>query len=437
MAGTRRAGHKGRTRRPDIVPDASQDMQDEPEGATIFDNIRDDAYCVVWWIDPSGKEVVQFKVAPHLLSEEYIQSLCGGGEYRIREKIPNPENGRMEWGRQRRVTIAGPHKVLKEIPQYTPRQPGQALNPPAPVPGAASGRVDINDVMTAGILNLFKTQQDANESVLRAMREMTQPRDSGFKEILVLLAPTLEKLAEGLLNRRTEEKSQMEGIKEMAEAMKNFRDAAGTPTNPANEFLDLIKKVIGVRKLVNEVDDTGGGSDDNSTATERIMEKLAGPLADVLTRGAAEPRGRPAVPATRTTQVAGEKPKPRLEGPVYDLFLATQKKRLLSLAQRNKDAEILAAADFESLPESYMGPLKQWIGQENVFADIMAKNPEFQQYQEWFATYFEALHREFYPEQYEEGEDDDGTDAPGANGTQPDQSQAGESEGAGPGRMEG
>lgn len=427
MAKGKKAGQAGRTGRSDMRSDGGADAADD--GATIFDNIRDDAYLIVWWVDPTGKLRLQFKIAPHMLSEEYIQAACGGGEYVIREKVPDPESGRMEWGRQRKVVIDGPHKPLTQIPVFQPKQSG-AANAPAPAPPGTSipGRVDINDVMTAGILNLFKTQQEANDALVRVMQ---QPRDNGMKEIIVLLAPALMELAKGFNAKREPVEGKMSDIREVAEVMKSLKDVAGTPSHPANEFIDMISRVLKLKRELGEDDD---GPDLGGTPMERVFERLAGPIADAL--GGQRPQ---ATPVRRALPTGGKAPvvgslAPTKEGPtstaVEDLFVATQKKRLISLAMRNKDAVLLAEADFEALPENYLGPLKSWLGTEGCFEALMAKVPEFQPHQEWLAVYFETMHREFFPEQYAEETDDEPDMGGSADGPQDERGPANPASGA-------
>jgi hypothetical protein len=407
-----KSAKKPRSQRTVSRPAVSLDTTPDTNApASLFDAMSDDAYVLVWWVDPAGKHKLQFRVAPHMATEEFIQEQCGGGEYVIREKVPN-EAGQFEWGRQRTITIDGPHRTLTTIPAYQPKKAGAGIQPSAPsasTAAAPSHRVGMDDVMQAAVINMLRQQQEFTDSQVRAMRDMMSvQKESGFDKFIAILAPALPDIIK-LLSGRREERNSMAELKEVADMMKTLKEAAGTPTNPATEYLDLIQRVLKVkREMIDDDDDEKG--DSKMSSTERIIDKLGEPILNLLTKSQERPvRARPAAPATRqlpatSTVSTAQEPERKEAGTsaVEDLFLATQKKRLLALAQRNKDAEVIALADYEVLPDTYLGPLKAWLGKEDVFQELMEKVPEFQQFHEWFALYFETLHREFFPEQYEE-----------------------------------
>lgn len=415
-------GKRGRPERrsePHDEPESEPGSEDTglPDPALLLPGEwSEEARCTVQRLDErTGKWTHQFYIHPNQATTELLQEFRGGGKYRLFGR-DRTESGKWVTLNTCTVDVDGPPKPLTHYPSTGQKIPQGGRPVVGTLPGNGDGdrRVGMDDVLTAGVLDLLKASREQNQAAIDAIRASQQTRGPGVLEIINALAPVLKDAITAFQGARGPAPAGSgAALKELTDIIGSVKQLIAAPTDPAKREIALIERMLDLKDRLG----LGDEPDDRSTA-ERLAETYLPRLLDLADQQRTtpgQPRIAPAKQPPRPAVTAGEgSPQP-----VWKQFLGAHKKRLLSQAQRDKAAEVIAEYDWEVLPEQFRGPVKEFIGTEGILEMILAEFPEFAQYRAWFTTYFSTLYELCYPEPEEDddGEDgeEDGPETPGAD----------------------
>ena len=381
-------------------PDPSEDPSEDPEetspeeglsgaGSLFEKKAGEEAYYLVYRRDDITRELVfQFRLADPNVTVERIQELRGGGEYQIKEKRQN-EQGSFVYGRQRQVVIDGPPKKLEQIPEIAPLD-GTAASPSAAVPVGVLGKpgVDVNDIMSAGILNLFQAQQSIQAAVLEQVKSMHDRPQINWAVMATALSPLLVKLLD-----RGPQAPQTDPVKLAMEIATIVKEGVSPPAQlkdqleVVNSFLDIKERVM-------------PGTDDPVIAlATTYLPKLIEVVQEEQRRRGQSPTSTAELEKQMQRRVASKAEVPAVTGgevPVWQRLLTQRLKVLVKMAAQGKDPEVIADYEYEMLPDEYRGTVREWIAREDVLGLIEQWVPEAKQFPQWVEQFVMRLRELFY-----------------------------------------
>lgn len=360
-------------------------------GITVFDNVPLDAYVRLYRRNQQTKKMDHIcRLAPHEATDDFVRDYYGGGEYNFQE-IRRNRQGQPYIHRQVSLAIQGPAKpVMRYPPSMEAAAAAAGAGPAAPGVGDQR-RVDINDVMSAGILNLFNSMNKVQETQMKALEAIAGKRETvsspDWPALLVAIATLVEKL--GVF--KGDKLSPVELVKQVADLVKRETSPAST----LKEQLGLINEVLDIKErtappeadpvyalardnlpklldIIKGVQRKKGGGD---VSTEEVREALA---ADRAKRGLPPPE-------------EWNKLLP------WQKLIVMQKKRLLPWAAASKDPEVAALTAYEFMPDLVRGSVKELLQQGDALEQFLSLVPEFRTYPQWVTEFLNALHEQFFP----------------------------------------
>ena len=373
--------------------------------ASMFDNMDDDAYVIVSWLNPDTKTYeAQGRLEPGDDNEIKVQELCGGGKYMCREMARDPETGRMGYKRQRTMTIGGDHftpKVKKPVDASKPELGTREIPEVANLTEAISGQIitllNQGQAMTA-------TQVDGMRALMEMMAKQKPSEDTGFKEMMLAMMTQNTALMQAIVSNKPVEPPPQPDPIGMIEKIGGVLKATSPSSTGLKEALEAVTAIISLKRDVDDIGaiapETQGWAlaakyipeffklakeeKDEKKFTERAMAML--PASTDMTQGKPEPQ-----------------PQPESEGPMWRQILLARKTYLMNIASLGADPEIMADAEFQQMPSAAKGLMGEWLANDNAFEMAMQVLPELKrEYPQWSERFFQRLHMNFYPELYEE-----------------------------------
>lgn len=359
------------------------------------------------------------KLLPQDATQERVAQIKGGGRYRLQLQGPHPETGKPVYKRRVSFEVDGPaHALVLNPGVVTPPPAGTVVTT---VPGSETEgpqRVTVDNILSAGILQLFNTMQAVNQTMLQTVKEARAPgpEDSTGKTLVAMLevvkaaiskpAPEARDPLEMLekVGNIIKSTSQPGGsFKDLVETMNEVLDlkerAAPAGDSTGDPVLDMIReslpKVISVVQEEQRRRHLPVMSRDD--IAKRVAQQLTTPkAAAALAPGAAVPAA--SVPETEGTM-----------NPALLAFLTGRRKVWHKAAEKGADPAIVAGYEWAMVDDSYRGVIREFMDREDGFALLTTFAPEVTQYQAWYDEFYGALHQEIFPERYPdsvEGEDD-------------------------------
>ncbi|MGE0347387.1 MAG: hypothetical protein AB7N73_14955 [Gemmatimonadales bacterium] len=210
------------------------------------------------------------------------------------------------------------------------------------------------------------------DTMREQLREMRNPPAGAATtnplELTVSLLEVIQRANEPLLTelmKRHEEKprGRLEELREMLELMTLFREIGG------------------------------GGGAPPASGLDRVIDKLADPLAAFFQRAAPTTEGPPRLP-TSTAPEPMAPPRPSSSNgaaarPPWYALLERGLPQLLAWARDGKDPELRADVIVEDLPDHYLGPVHEQLARGAPFLEeFLAHVPEARPHGEWFRAFF-------------------------------------------------
>lgn len=351
---------------------------------TVFDNMKDDAYVMVWRRSETSKRMVYMgRLAPSEATEEVIQKALGGGYYQCREKEP-AEDGSMVFGRSRTFELGGPRKpngTLEGVGE-TPQSPANA--PAITTPGTPDGSQNIlNAAMVSTVVDLLKASKEVK---------------SQAPDIMSYLKPVMEmqgRILEMLLTMMTNNRQQGDPKKDMLDMMASMKDLLSPvqPINPGNPH-EVVKNILETIRDVREAaDDLGPSRGGDSTDPMAILGKLAEVIVtEQQHRRGGKPRPPALVKEPRVNPPIGKEPVAVTAGeelPPWKRVLKAQGPKLIAQAQAGRDPDAIAALALEFAPANIKGILTEFFSQdtETVVRLMLEELPALANYPQWLGDF--------------------------------------------------
>lgn len=418
---------------------------------TLFDptDTSQDKFVRVSRWDPKGaKWDFQFRLAPEQATEELLQEYLGGGRFRC-VVFKRSATGSFEFDKQRQITIGGAPKPLTRLPgEYRPGGPAPAAAQ-VMAESAPEEHFTFDKMMMASMMDMFRTSREQNQLTLEAVRTARGAPSEGDGT----LAKVLETLA---ANQARSDAAQTKMFELMIEVIKKpgppppdtlalVKEVVGLvkPANTIKEQIDSLNSLYDLRDKINPVPDEGDPIvnivRDNLPKVLATIEKLGGsasgppvttpkaPQLTVSTGGKTAPAPAPAAaPAASVTTPEGDA--------MWQQYVAKKLPILVAWAQRDKNPEVLASAEYELLPDTLRGPLRAFLTDPDAIAKMVALEPRLAAFTNaegdgWLDRFLVQLGIEFGLIEEEEGEEVK-LDATETGGAAPAAGPAGE---AGPG----
>lgn len=349
------------------------------EEASFFDSRGDDSVVLMFRRHDTTKRLVYHgKLSPAEATEETVAATWGGGEYLAREKVRSPD-GRMVFGRQRMVMVAGPYKEPTGLPPAgASAQAAAPVAAPSDALSSAAAGVNMEDIKMAGVLSLLQMTQQAAQAQVAAQAQMQQ-----------MLVATMDAQRQGMeaivrsMSQRKEEprENPMEMMKAMAEMLRGINP---TPKSEVKELMEGMRSILDFRDELAPAKPSSG---------DTLMDSVPKML-DLVKEGFALKRQGAAPVAAPATALPGATAEPVQEGPMWQRLVLGQKRLLLRAAQENKDPEVAALMVVEFLPEGMRGALDEFIRREDVVDQVFAVVPELREYQRWTGAFLGAVRQQ-------------------------------------------
>lgn len=391
MATTRKRRGKAPARSEALTPQAipvageedTLEGMDTPDGGTsanIFDNMGDDDYVMVWRRGDVSKQLVfHGKLTEHETTEENLIERFGGGEYVLREKRRNRE-GKMVWGRQRGITLAGPYKdPAKNLPVQSPRPAAEGQ--PATGPLFAGGVVTKDDVQVASMLQMLQMQQQAAAAQAATQQQMQQ-----------MMLAQMEAQRQGMLGlvematkmRDQPKENPLEMFKVAVDLVKGAIPVA-SPKSDIKELMDGMHSILAFRDELTPAAATGNPLMDS---VPKVLDLVQQGFA--LKRAETEGARRP-MPTVKThANIPEPAPTPAVEDgmPLWQKVLTAQKRQLIAAASSGRDPEVAALAAVEFMPQAIRGAMEEFMRRDDVLTQVYAVVPELQEFPHWTESFF-------------------------------------------------
>lgn len=361
----------------------------------LYDNMEDDSIVVVHRFDPeSAKQVLMYKLMPDEATDIEIQRLSGGGKYMTREQVRN-EHGQMVFGRQRSIVVSGP-PLDATMPRSYSQQQGPAQQPEIGTrqPGAAGTQPQ--DILSAGMIQLFDGMQRLNATQAEAYRAMSNQTPTDWGPIAVALAPVI--IAWIKASKTDGAPDPMAMIEKVASLMK-------ANTSSTSQFKDMLETVDTVFDIKER---TAGPPVDPLTSLTQMLPKILDAIS------IEQQAGRPATPEAVRARLGvaqpgdkqtGDKPPPP---PMYRQMLDRYRTLLLKWAKEGKDPVLMGDFLIQMIPEKYHGHLREFLMREDAEELVYQAIPDLREFQQWTADCFGQMADTFNPPTDEEIEEEAG-----------------------------
>jgi hypothetical protein len=367
----------------------------------------------VIWVSRLNEKDMKWQFVCKLLPEECtverVAQIRGGGRYRVTLKGPDPERGHDVFKRRRSFQIDGdPHPVNMNPP--TPYVAGQAPT----ATGGGPQRVGLDDIMSAGILNLFQTQQQVNTAMMQAVKE-AKGQTTDWGKLVAAMLPLITAIVNRPQPTAPPQVDPLTMLTKVGELLKST-------TSPGSSFKDVIDAMNGVLELRERAheDDTTGDPllDIVRENLPKVMEVIqqeqvrrgvpVTPTAEIARRLAAA--GKPAVALapgpTQPPPAAGEADVSNA-GLLLN-FLQARRQAWLRYATVGRSPSVCALWEWENVPASYRGTIREFLAREDIEGAFFAAVPEAKNYHQWYTDFLVSLHEAVFPEQY--GDEPDSAD---------------------------
>lgn len=303
---------------------------------------------------------------------ELVRSRWGGGDYQV--TLRDSSNQYIEGGSVQ-LTIGGPPAPTPDRFDELQKRWDERLA--AASKGEASGP------------ELMRFMFDTMREQLRELRAPPAAAAGGNPlEMAVAMVSTIQAanapILEALLargNREPKERSRTEELREL---------------------LELVTLVQGL----------GNGGGEKSSGLDRVIDKLADPLASFFSRAAPTTSGPPGAPP----MIEPPRPPaaPAANGrPAWYPLLERAIPHLVAWARAEKDPELRADVVIDDLPDDMLGPVHEQLSRgDNFFTEFMANVPAAEPFRPWFGAFFQRLKFDL-DTMYTEGDDEpEKSDAP-------------------------
>lgn len=163
-------------------------------------------------------------------------------------------------------------------------------------------------------------------------------------------------------------------------ARANKREPERSRTEELRELLELVTLVQGLSN--------GGG--EKSSGLDRVIDKLADPLAGFFSRAAPTTSGPPGEPPMLPPT---PKPPAPVDGrPAWYPVLERALPQLVAWARAAKEPELRADLVLDDLPDHLLGPVhEQLLRGEEFVAEFMMHVPAAEPFRPWFVAFFARL----------------------------------------------
>lgn len=408
----------GRKRARNVVGSAPGNAEDrEQDGAVESPTIwvkpySTDAYVLVYRRNDltQGWEV-HGRLDPRDAEPDTIAARFGGGKYKLQLKDKD-ESGSMDIRETHQIQIPGVYRPPRELPGLTP-DPVAAPKAEVGTLPAGEGKTGTSDILSAGILQLFQSMQQANDMNNKILTAALADRNTGprtdWGELLRVVAPGLFALLTAILTR---EKDEGKDPLELARDLVTMMQQSQPKQSPMAEAVAAVKDLIAAKDML---DSPAAEPADPLTAT---LPKLAEILLTEQNRRQGPRTGSPAGPvAPAPLQLVKEgpmPPTPPVPGPAWKQLLQVHGGRLLEEAAIDRDPAFLA-----ELIVTYSGPadhqaLVELLSLPDGEAQLVQMVPGLGAYNAWRTELCQALRIELgmipdpdaTPEDEAEGQED-------------------------------
>jgi hypothetical protein len=356
------------------------------------------------------------RLPPDETTEQRVAECAGGGRYRVMLVGPDENTGKLQYKRRLQFEIEGQARpfTFKGLGPTagTTTEPGRATVMTTGDDGKQ--RIGIDEVMTAGIMNLFTTQQQVNQAMIAAVKEVKGGTTDWGKTIAAALPLVTE-----LVKARTPVAAPVTPAPDplvMIEKIANLLKTTAQPTTSFKDVLETLNEALDLKREL-RADHDGGTGDPMLDIVKENLPNLIGVIQNAQ-RQSGQPvssadaiakrfTGTPAVPAGATTPAlpAGET---GTMDPQLLAFLNGRRKHWVQSAEAGRSAPVMAAYEWEMLPAQYRGPVREFMDDMEKAAQTLVKVlPEMAKFPTWYDDFFTELHVVMFPERYE-GDDEGG-----------------------------
>lgn len=393
---TRPKGSRNRQPSPlrKLVAEEEVNQDGQADVMSLFDDMQTDTYTLIHRMDDITKRwVYHGRLSLNESNEETILERLGGGEYQVRERVRN-DAGSYVYGRSRTFKLAGAYKKPTEIiDNVAPKVGGRTDDPALRMGDGIQGGTSINEIMGAGVLQLFQTQAAMQQQQMQAMRDASEASrallmaavNQPKTDWVSLLATLLPVVLDFMKSSRNNDLNPLEITKLVTDAIKQNTGASGG----MKDAIAAIKELLEVKDMLN-----GDG------ASGDPMLDTANKALDLVSAGLAARAGAAPPPASAPPQAASAVPLAP-----YQQALRANGKRLLVAAQQAKDPELIAEVISEFMPPTMKGVLRELMAREDCAQLVMAEIPGLRVYEMWTVQVCGELQRIMFPDQFPEDEE--------------------------------
>jgi len=341
-----------------------------------------------------GREAFLTEIAPDAFSQDMVKNTFGGGRYRAQWFGPTKGKAGTR-GRGPLKTVS--FDVDLSIPPKSPAS-GPVSSPGDVAPdGPARTGSRLDAVMESGVISLLQTMQNANAAQMAMMKqvlESTQRPGLDIASILTAAAPIVAALIANMGNRP----DPMQTAREIAEL-------ATTKANPAHDIKSMLEALKELRSLTGE----SGGSDEDTPAWLRVLERTAGPLLSAaMQRDRSGPVGQvtpgdvgfPGHPAP--TDVGAPSIHPSLpvapatpnEEPAVSpdlMFVRPYVPMLAQWAQQGRSAAWAAETILYDVPAGLLSTVEARLRPDDVVTRMTAAFPSLAPFDVWLGDFRSAM----------------------------------------------
>lgn len=257
---------------------------------------------------------------------------------------------------------------------------------------------------------------------------------SGLAQLLALQGQVMQTITTSLssmmtamaqMQQRPAEKGPdaMEMLDKVGSLIKDIMPPS-TPAGSIKETMETVNEILDIKERMkpeaNDEDPIVSMVRDNLPRVLETLGKFAEQSrkvpAPALPRPTPTPKAlEPSTTATGTSETAAATPES--ETPVWQVFLMRRLPQILQWAQRDKNPEVLAQAEYELMPDEVRGPLKAFLAEPDVVASIVKVAAPFAAFTNgtdgWLDVFVLELQIQFGLVEVDEEEADDETGSVG------------------------
>jgi hypothetical protein len=365
---------------------------------SLFDNLSDDTYVMVWRRDPVSKRMVyEGRLAPNEATEDVLLERLGGGAYQVRERVTT-EDGAEQFGRSRRLEIGGPRKPNGSL---TPPEVGRGIVPAASAPGPVGPADASQSVVNA---DLTRTYLELG----RASREVMASRTDSAKELAEVFAPVFKQLAEQqiLMVRLVEKLGDREPppppptFQERMEEIRLMREIMAPPKAEPPAAQTSLKEHLETLRLLREA---SGEFDAGERKSDPMVELLPKVLEAVQAGLANRNGGAPMPPYPPMAPVPV--PQPQLEAtvvdpgePLWSRTIREQGPKLIAPARDNRDPYPIFLLAWEYAKDDTKDALAEFLAFDDARDRLEALVPGLAPYRTWVDKFIETARETIFTE---------------------------------------